>query len=223
METSITPNATLAELAVSHAAASRVFRNHGLDYCCHGGRPVSVACAERGLDPEKVLAEIVAEGGNQSPAEQGTDQPLPEVISRLLEWYHPRLREELPLLIELARKVEGRHAEKTTCPRGLTSHLQGLTAELLDHLEKEETTLFPMILSGRGNHAAATVQALEREHLDVATGLTRTRTLTDNFQPPEEACPTWRALYLRLDAFEAELMEHVHLENHILFRRALCA
>lgn len=223
MEVPMAQEPTLAELAVTTPAASRVFRRHGLDYCCHGGRSVSAACAERGLDPVEILKEILTEERDEKSAQRWNDRPLADVIDRINEWYHPRLRRELPMLIELARKVELRHAEKPTCPRGLTAHLESLAAQLLDHLEKEETSLFPVILSGRGLHAASTVQALEREHEDVAIALGQSRALTANLQAPPEACPTWRALYLRLDEFEAELMEHVHLENHVLFRRALCA
>ena len=153
MNTPLQPDSTLADLAVTFPAASRVFRRHGLDYCCHGRRPVTEACAERGLD----------------------------------------------------------------------AHLEGLTRELLDHLEKEEQGLFPILLSGRVGAPAVTIIALEREHEDVALALQKTRALTTDLVPPEEACTTWRALYLRLDALEEELMEHVHLENNVLFRRALCA
>ncbi len=101
--------------------------------------------------------------------------------------------------------------------------MDALSQTLLDHLDKEEQGLFPMILSGRGGQPSAQVFALEREHEDVALALQKTRDLTTDLVPPAEACTTWRALYLRLDELEAEVMEHVHLENNVLFRRALCA
>jgi regulator of cell morphogenesis and NO signaling len=80
-----------------------------------------------------------------------------------------------------------------------------------------------MILSGRAAYAAGPIQVMEAEHLDHAENLARTRTLTADLVAPEEACPTWRALYLRLEQLEAELMEHIHLENNVLFRRVLAA
>ncbi len=223
MPTSLNATSSLADLAVEFPAASRVFRRHGLDYCCHGGRPVAAACAERGLDAESVLAEITVEERNSAAADRWSDRPLPDVVGRIVDWYHARLRTELPLLVEMARKVERRHAEKATCPRGIGAHLADLTRVLVEHLDKEESTLFPVLLAGRGATAGATVHDLEREHEDVALALERTRRLTADLTPPDEACPTWRALYLRLDELEAELMEHVHLENNVLFRRALCA
>ncbi len=223
MNLPLQPESTLADLAVAYPAASRVFRRHGLDYCCHGRRPVSEACAEKGLDPSAVLTEVAAEARSVSDVESLVDQPIPVLIERIIGWYHARLRTELPLLVQMARKVEAVHADKESVPRGLAEHVEGLSRELIDHLDKEELGLFPMLLSGRGGQAAAQVQSLEREHEDVALALQKSRALTTNLVPPAEACTTWRALYLRLDELEAELMEHVHLENNVLFRRALCA
>lgn len=223
MNTPLQPESTLADLAVAYPSASRVFRRHGLDYCCHGRRPVSEACAERGLDPNALLSEVTAETRTAEDAESWFDRPLPEIVGRIVDHYHARLRTELPLLLQMARKVEAVHAEKESVPRGLAAHVDTLSQTLLDHLDKEEQGLFPMILSGRGGQPSAQVFALEREHEDVALALQKTRALTMDLVPPAEACTTWRALYLRLDELEAEVMEHVHLENNVLFRRALCA
>ncbi len=223
VNTALVPESALADLAVAFPAASRVFRRHGLDYCCHGRRPVSEACAERGLDASALLAEVSAEARASSDGESWSDRPLAEVVERIVSWYHARLRTELPLLLQMARKVEAVHAEKETVPAGLAAHLESLSQTLLDHLDKEEEGLFPMLVSGRGGQPAPTVNALEREHEDVALALQKTRALTTDLVPPAEACTTWRALYLRLDELEAEVMEHVHLENNVLFRRALSA
>jgi regulator of cell morphogenesis and NO signaling len=223
MNTPLQIESTLADLAVAYPAASRVFRRHGLDYCCHGRRPVSEACAERDLDASALLAEVAAEARLASDAGSWSERSLPEIVGRIVDHYHARLRVELPLLLQMARKVEGVHAEKESVPRGLAAHLEALARTLLDHLEKEEQGLFPILLSGRAGAPAVTIVALEREHEDVAVALQKTRALTTDLVPPAEACTTWRALYLRLDELEAELMEHVHLENNVLFRRALCA
>jgi regulator of cell morphogenesis and NO signaling len=170
-----------------------------------------------------LLAEISSETRSASLEESWSDRPLPEVIGRIVNHYHARLRLELPLLLQMARKVEAVHVEKESVPKGLAAHVEALSQTLLDHLDKEEQGLFPLLLSGRGGQPGPTVFALEREHEDVALGLQKTRSLTANLTPPAEACTTWRALYLRLDELEGEVMEHVHLENNVLFRRALCA
>jgi regulator of cell morphogenesis and NO signaling len=94
-------------------------------------------------------------------------------------------------------------------------------AEVLDHLAKEEGVLFPLILSGRGHAAGGPVQVMEMEHDGHRQNLEALRVLTNGFTPPAEACVTWRALYLGLQQLEQELMEHIHLENNVLFQRAL--
>lgn len=225
MQTPTIPAATttLAELAVTHPAASRVFYRHGLDYCCHGKRPLEAACAERGLSPEAVLDEVAAEERVATPAARWDDRPLAELIEHLVGHYHRRLREELPALVEMAAKVERVHADKPSCPRGIASHLEAVHQAVLDHLAKEEQVLFPIIAAGHGRRAGGPVHVMEMEHEDHAANLRRTRELTADLVAPDEACATWRALYLRLGALEAELMEHIHLENNVLFPRALYA
>ena len=215
------PATTLADLAVTHPAASRVFHRHRLDFCCHGRRPLAEACAERGLDAEGVIAEIEREEAGAAGEVLWVERPLAELVRHIVDYYHQRLRVELPELISFAAKVERRHAEKASCPRGLRSHLEEVHEAVLEHLTKEEQVLFPMLLGGRQQSALGPIHVMEAEHRDHAESLAKTRRLTADLVAPEEACPTWRALYLRLAAFEAELMDHIHLENNVLFRRAL--
>jgi regulator of cell morphogenesis and NO signaling len=219
----LTPAATLADLAVSHPAASRVFRRHGLDFCCHGRRPLAEACAERGLAAEGVVAEIAAEIATAPDLPHWDGRPLADLVRHIVDFYHQRLRVELTELVSLAAKVESRHADKASCPRGLRAHLEEVHRSVLEHLAKEEQVLFPMILGGRAQLAAGPIAVMEAEHDDHGESLRKTRRLTADLAPPAEACPTWRALYLRLSDFEAELMDHIHLENNVLFRRALAA
>jgi regulator of cell morphogenesis and NO signaling len=215
-----TPLTTLAELAVTLPAASRVFHRNRLDFCCHGKRPLADACAERGLDPALILAAI-AEEERTAPMPRLDALALPELVEFIVSHYHQRLRAELPELVALAHKVESVHADKPSCPRGLHQHLVRIHEEVLDHLAKEETILFPMIVAGRGRMAGAPIHVMELEHEDHGRNLEQIRALSADLVAPAEACTTWRALYLRLVALEAELMEHIHLENNLLFPRAL--
>jgi regulator of cell morphogenesis and NO signaling len=214
-------DATLADLAVRQPAASRVFHRHGLDFCCHGGRPLAEACEDRGLEPAAILGEIASETKVAGDEARWDERPIHELVDHIEAFFHRRLRAELPELVALARKVETRHGDKASCPRGLAAHLQQVHESVLEHLAKEEQVLFPMIRSGRARLAAGPIQVMEAEHLDHAEGLARTRALTAGLTAPAEACPSWRALYLRLGELEAELMEHIHLENNVLFLRVL--
>ncbi|MCC7012967.1 MAG: iron-sulfur cluster repair protein YtfE [Planctomycetes bacterium] len=219
--TALSPLSTLADLATSHAGASRVFHRHRLDFCCHGRVSLEAACAEHRLDVGALINELAAEQARDTDFRAWDDAPLGELIAHLLGHYHQSHREELVRLHAAAAKVEHVHAAKASCPHGLAEHLARMHEELEDHMQKEEQVLFPMVASGRGALAAMPVQVLESEHRDHALNLQRMRKLAHDFSAPEEACGTWRALYLGLAALERDLMQHIHLENNVLFPRAL--
>jgi len=217
---SVTPAQSLAELATRIPAASRVFREAGLDYCCGGKKSLGDACAAKGLDPQALITAIQSQG---VPAEPTWDQrPLVALVSHIVERFHLPLRRELPELHAMATKVEQKHGEKASCPRGLAAHLAGIQEAVFSHLDKEEQILFPMIVAGRGAFATGPIQMMEMEHDEHGANLARTRAMTGDFTAPPEACPTWQALYLRLHELEGDLMDHIALENNILFPRALC-
>jgi regulator of cell morphogenesis and NO signaling len=214
-------SATLAELAVTHPAAAAVFHRHRLDFCCGGRRSLADVCLERGLDPEAILNAISEEGPRDPDARRWDEEPLPNLVDHIVTRYHDRLRQSLPDLVRMAARVEARHGDKAECPLGLAAHLERMQADLLDHLQKEEQILFPMIVRGQGARAPGPVHVLEVEHEHHRTHLVHLRALTADLTLPESACTTWRALYLGLEQLEQELMEHIHLENNVLFPRAL--
>ena len=110
---------------------------------------------------------------------------------------------------------------KATCPKGLAEHLANVAEALELHMQKEEQILFPLFQSSRAHMAAMPVQMMEEEHHDHARNLARIRELTNGLKLPPEACGTWTALYLGLADLEQQVMEHIHLENNVLFPRAL--
>jgi regulator of cell morphogenesis and NO signaling len=217
-----TTDLTLADLAITRPGATRVFLKHNLDFCCRGGRLLDDACAEKHLDANNILAEILREDSTAGDLSVWAERPLSELLDFIEGHYHQRHRADLPELIAMAAKVEKVHADKPTCPRDLEAHLRAVHAAVLDHLGKEEQVLFPMIRSGYGVHADAPIRVMEQEHEDHGRNLARLRELAHDFVAPPEACATWKALYLRLHRLADELMEHIHLENNVLFPRALC-
>jgi len=216
-----TQTVTLADLAISHPGATRVFLANGLDFCCGGRRPLAEACAEKGLDVDTILRSIADAERDAGDLTPWATRPLSDLADFIEGHYHQRLRTEIPQLIELADKVEQVHADKPSCPRGLGAHLRAMHSAVLDHLGKEEQVLFPFIRAGRGRGAGGPIHAMEQEHVDHGRSLDRLRQITANLTAPAEACLTWRALYLRLGRLADELMEHLHLENNVLFPRAL--
>lgn len=212
---------TLAQIATDRSGAAAVFLRHGLDFCCHGQRSLGDACREKGIDPQQVIQEL--EGAAAPEAEAGSfrNRPLGELVDFILTRYHAPLRGDVRTLIELAAKVERVHAAKASCPHGLTAHLSQVLDELEAHLGKEEQILFPAIRGGTGVALMPSVKALMQEHQDHGESLRRTRMLTADLVVPPEGCTTWRTLYSGLARLERELMEHIHLENYVLFPRAL--
>jgi regulator of cell morphogenesis and NO signaling len=212
---------SLGELVTHSPGAAKVFHRHRLDFCCGGKQSLEEACKRKGIDPEAVTREI--EGANSDPhGEVRWDQrPLDELVDYILTRYHAPLKEELPRLIELAGKVETVHADKPDRPSGLTALLEDVRESVDGHLAKEEQILFPLIQSGRGQMAHMPIHVMIQEHEDHGKNLQRIRELTHDLTLPEYACTSWRELYRSLQQLEVELMDHIHLENNILFPRAM--
>ena len=212
---------TLADLAVRRPAATRVFWRHQLDFCCGGKQTLADACRKAGLDTDALLAELEHEELGEAPEASWEGRPLAGLIDHILERYHAPLRQALLVLVALARKVEDRHGDKPSCPRGLAAFLTDMQDAVLAHLAKEEQVLFPLILAGRGAAAHMAIRVMNQEHDDHGASLRHLRAVTEGFEPPAEACNSWRALYQGLAELERELMHHIHLENNVLFPRAL--
>lgn len=212
---------TLAEIATTRAGAARVLHRHGLDFCCGGNVTLEEACRPRALDGAAILAEIAAEETRPGDFARLDALPVEDVVKYVLDRFHASHRAELPHLLQMARKVETVHGDKASCPKGLAAHLAHIATELESHMQKEEQVLFPLFLSGRGPLAHMPVQIMEMEHVEHGQNLARLRQLAHGYQPPSEACNTWRALYLGLQDLERAVMEHIHIENNILFPRAL--
>ena len=215
-------NLTLAYLATTRTGATRVFLKHGFDFCCRGRRPLDEVCTEKGLDLNAILDEITDEEATGGDLSELATRPIEELVDFIESHYHKRLRAELPELISMADKVEKVHANKPTCPHGLAAHLRTIHSAVLDHLAKEEQVLFPMIRSGYRDRAGAPIRVMEQEHEDHGRNLEYLRAQAYQFIAPPKACATWKALYLRLNRMSDELMEHIHLENNVLFPRVLC-
>jgi regulator of cell morphogenesis and NO signaling len=213
----------VGELAAQHPLATRVFARHQIDYCCGGGQPLGDVCAAKGLDANRILDEIRQEiAPPEMPVNRWDTAPLGELIAHILVTFHGPLREELERLAGMADKVVRVHGDKDPVRlRELLAVFDGLKAELDDHMMKEEAILFPMVLRGQGGGAKGPVAVMLREHQEAGDALRRLRELTDDYTVPEGACTTWRALWFGLAALEASLHEHIHLENNILFPRAL--
>lgn len=213
----------VARLAAEYPASTRVFSRYNLDFCCGGGRPLKEACMRKGIDFTQVAEEIIAEIDEVTiPEVDWLEAPLPELTHHIVRTYHDPLAEELPRLEAMIRKVLQSHGAKD--PIRLTELLAvylELKGELEDHMAREEKILFPLIERGMGSVAGAPIMVMEEEHGRAGQALHRIRELTDGFTPPTGACTTWKALWHGLESLERTMHQHIHLENNVLFPRAL--
>jgi len=177
-----------------------------------------------------LLAELQQAAAPAADATDWRDADLSTLIDHIQQRYHEPLREELPRLHAMLAKVVSRHGDRhgdVLLP--LLEVFEALEADLLVHMRKEDTVLFPFIraLEADPDANASTaawlsspLRMMEADHEDAGAALTRMRTLTGGYTPPDGACPTFRGLYHGLSQFEADMHMHVHLENNILFPRA---
>lgn len=209
----------LSDLAINLPMATEIFRRNRLDFCCGGKQTLKEACERKQIDLHKIISELKLL--DSAPASKVFEKSLTEITSFIIDRYHNDLRRRLPELIALSEKVERVHGDHPSCPRGLTTLLKCFHEEMLMHMMKEENVLFPLINAGRGHMALMPVKVMTSEHDAHGRQLDELHELTADFNPPADGCGTWRALYKGLEKLEEELMDHIHLENNILFPRAL--
>jgi regulator of cell morphogenesis and NO signaling len=211
----------LGDLALSIPGAPHLFRKYNLDYCCGSGKKtLSEVATQFNLNVDEIESQLKI----LSQKEQERDwkkAPLSEMIDYIISRYHEKHREQLPELIFQAEKVERKHADNPNVPKGLTEYLITLSEELNNHMMKEEQILFPMIKNGMGKNAQAPISVMEQEHQDAGQILEEIKRVTHNVSAPKEACNTWKALYNGVNVIIEDLMNHINLENTLLFPRAL--
>ncbi|MDF0534978.1 iron-sulfur cluster repair di-iron protein [Shewanella sp. A32] len=208
---------------------AHVFTHFGIDFCCGGGRMLDAACTRANANPSEVLQALQHVGETGQKQDQLTRLSLPALIDHIESTHHQYIRRTAPLLLEYANKMVRAHGEKYTEIKPIAGWIKALIADLLPHLQKEEMILFPAIRA-LSNHEAYEscfgtlqhpVNAMEYEHEEAGQILEKLRGLTNNYQPPAYACTTWKVCYATLAEFEQDLFSHIHLENNVLFPKAL--
>ena len=207
----------VGELAANLAGATAVFRRFGIDFCCHGNVSLHEAARSRGVDVELIQGALseLDEDTVASSAPSATE----ELIDHIYYRFHEVHRRQLPELIALSRKVEQLHANKPGVPAGLADSLQQALGELEVHMRKEELILFPAMRRQGAGPLDEPIARMRDDHTDHGGLLERIAALTDDFTAPEDACGSWRALYTGAAQFRDDLIEHIHLENNVLFPR----
>ena len=223
----ITENATVGDIARELPASVRIFQRFDIDFCCGGKTPLTQVCQERGLDIAEIADAIEAASKRPIDDSNWTHEPLGGLIAHIVTTYHVPLQEELPRLRAMSSKVAQVHGARAWQLGRLDAALGELSADLVAHMRKEEAVLFPAIRrleTDEGSSAfplAVPISIMEQEHEHAGELLAEMRTLTNGYAVPEWGCATVRALYQGLAELEAAMHLHVHLENNVLFPRAL--
>ena len=204
----------LGQLAVDLPGATAIFRTLKLDFCCGGLISLRQAALDKKLDLADVVRQLAA---LQRPEALPENQTPAALIDHIISRYHEVHRVQLPELVRMARRVEAVHRENPNVPAGLAALLEEMELELLEHMQKEEAILFPLLKAGGSPYAGQPISVMRAEHTSHGQALDQIHALAHDMQPPEGACNTWRALYAGLSQFTDDLISHIHLENNVLF------
>jgi regulator of cell morphogenesis and NO signaling len=221
----IDPAQSVASIVLAHSECAPQLQQLRIDFCCKGEQSLRAACEARGLSVATVvdtLSRSIAERAGQTEGTIGTDALGGDaLVAHIVTKHHAYLRQALPFIVPLAAKVARVHGEHNPKLRELSEVVQALDSALIPHLDQEEQELFPMLLapSTKPEVIEAELQRMKAEHLAVGELLGRLRDASDEFSLPEWACNSYRTLFAELERLELDILQHVHLENHVLAPR----
>ena len=225
---------TLGEIVGDDSRAAVVLERFGLDYCCGGHQTLAEATSDSHLPLAPIVDALAALGAPDPDDANRQWGDLDTLTRHIVERHHKYVREMIPAIDGWLAKLVARHGPRHPELAEIWECFGELARELSSHMAKEEMLLFPAIddlAAARRAGAAAPaspfgtvlhpVRAMEDEHRAAGECLGQLRTLTSNYTPPPDACTTYRLCYGELQRFQADLVQHVHLENNVLFPRAI--
>jgi regulator of cell morphogenesis and NO signaling len=227
---------TLRDLAVSIPGATAIFEQHRMDYCCGGSATLAEACAARSIATASLVTALEGAAARAEPSDHARwgDAALTDLIALLVSKHHAYARDEMARLTPLLDKIARVHAEHHPEFAELRATFAALAGELEPHFMKEERVLFPYLDQAEAARAegrpvppagfgsvANPIRRMSMEHDGAGELLRRLRAQSHDYTPPEDGCASVRAAFSGLAAFERDLHEHIHLENNVLFPRAI--
>jgi regulator of cell morphogenesis and NO signaling len=227
---------SIREIVRTYPSSIKVFERFDIDLCSQADSSLERACAELQLSVDQVL-ETLAKAQGAEPgviAPDLADLPLARLIQHIVRVHHQKVRQELPQLVEMARKVAARRGDRAPELGQVVALIEELHSDLLRHIPKEEQVLFPfiaqmdqdLVVNYHAGHAcfrsvSFPIFMMEQEHESCGHVMEKLRETTSGFKPPEWACIAHSALFAGIRDFESDLKQHVHLENDVLFPRAI--
>ncbi len=228
-------NLKVRDLVVQNFHAAELFEKLGIDFCCKGNKNLKEALTEKQI-PEKIFIEELNKVNYSSAGEteRYSEWDLNFLAQYIVNNHHGYVRNAVPQISAHLQKVFNAHGEKYPYIKEVQNEFAAIAEELMSHMMKEERVLFPLIkylVDSKNfnekpkNGGYGTIQnpinQMEREHVSAGNSLQKIRELTSDFNLPQDACTTFRLTYQELEEFEADLHKHIHLENNILFPRAI--
>ncbi|HVS98832.1 MAG TPA: iron-sulfur cluster repair di-iron protein [Puia sp.] len=230
--TNTVPEPNVGELAGSDYRKADVFRQFGIDFCCGGGQTIKEACRTAGVSEGELRSALdLAALRSENPDADFRQWPVAQLVEYIVRRHHGYVRETAPVLIEYARKVAGHHGPAHPELVDLELRVRHAMLDLIGHLDREEKVLFPAILklaSASGQASAHNlyfvrhaILQMQNEHGISGEDLQAFRKMTADYTAPPDACNSYRFLFEKLREIDADLQQHVHLENNVLFPRAI--
>jgi regulator of cell morphogenesis and NO signaling len=217
---------TVGQLVADDYRRAPVLNRFGIDFCCRGGVSLEVAARKAGVpiaDVERALAAATTEAGVAQPRVEDWDPAF--LAQYIVNQHHTFVRGQVPPLAAFTQKVARVHGERHPETVEIADRFERMAGVLERHMQREENEVFPRIADAAAGRPAgdlgALIDELETEHEDAGDLMREIRALSDDFTPPPDACNTYRAAYANLELFEADLHRHVHLENNVLFPKAV--
>jgi regulator of cell morphogenesis and NO signaling len=227
-------NQTLAEIVTKDHRTAALFEKYHLDFCCKGKRTLSQACEELSIPAAELVNELAGITAAPDSATDFNKMSLTELVHHIVNTYHVYVKNEMTPLLAYLQKVTAKHGGRHPEMHKITALFSALKEEMEMHMQKEEMILFPRITETEKfvfsqhnkppfslTYLQAPVSVMEQEHDHAGEIMSEIRKLTNDYTPPADACTTYRLSYASLEAFEKELHQHVHLENNILFPKAI--
>lgn len=222
---------TLAQIVDENHKAAAIFEKYALDFCCKGKRSLQAACEESDLPVETIAEELdLTLNSNGSVAIDFNKLSLATLADHIVSVHHDYTRQELLQIFHYLQKVSSKHGERHNELPEIFEKFSELKEEMEMHMQKEEQILFPIIKElenakeknqRRTINIQILIAAMEDEHERAGNLLRELRNLSNNYNPPADACTTYRLSFAALQALEADLHQHIHLENNILFPKAI--
>lgn len=224
----------IADIVTLNIKTAHVFKKYGIDFCCGGGVSVQKACEKKNIDANLVLNDLKNIDAKVTASQNYNIWELDFLIDYIINTHHVYVNESLELIDAYSKKVAKVHGEHHPAVIKIQELFELAAQDLTSHMKKEELILFPYIkkLVAAKKAKVATEKAhfgsvnnpinmMEHEHETVGNIFKEIAILSDNYIAPEWACNTFKALYSKLEEFEQDLHIHIHLENNILFPKAL--